>query len=437
MATRNPLKWPFASSSIWNQPIGSNAVYIDAQLPARTKTAVSAEQVALFMDIGPPSPTIQTLYHNVGQHGNRCTSDNNVALITLPLDDTFLVDGTKALNYPFGAISTDGTTRYEGGNYAHCTLGGPFTAGHADNQGAIAGDGLGGDSGGSLLSTIGGLIRYGEFTGGTDGTGFIKHALRFNLCGSTDLASTGKSPGEAAAAKGFRWPAQRADGYFNNSTDARHYAGSVPAAVEGSLFAIPISVDINAIGLTTTPGKMLAWTLQNYGGYVCNDSVVSTWAICVEYGPAGIVTDEFKNLFPWGFASTVSNPWGADCAIILSKLAVVDNNSLGSIGGGGTPLQPLAPLFSTGGGGGGGGTSAGGPGSWGAFSFACGAYAGVGGIGGSGAGSPPPPPPPPPTLVGVTSAWACSPFAYSTYGGGVVGTPLPATVPRWDNAHWS
>ncbi|HEY5590184.1 MAG TPA: hypothetical protein VIK55_04120, partial [Paludibacter sp.] len=26
--TRDPLKWPFASNSIWNMPIGSKAVYV-------------------------------------------------------------------------------------------------------------------------------------------------------------------------------------------------------------------------------------------------------------------------------------------------------------------------------------------------------------------------------------------------------------------------
>src|SRR5437899_1963215 len=31
---RDPLKWPFASTSIWNMPIGSDAQYEDARIPA-------------------------------------------------------------------------------------------------------------------------------------------------------------------------------------------------------------------------------------------------------------------------------------------------------------------------------------------------------------------------------------------------------------------
>src|SRR3989344_6009640 len=31
-AARDPLKWPFASDSIWNMPIGDGAVYVPANL---------------------------------------------------------------------------------------------------------------------------------------------------------------------------------------------------------------------------------------------------------------------------------------------------------------------------------------------------------------------------------------------------------------------
>jgi hypothetical protein len=30
--SRDPIQWPFCSQSIWNTPIGANAVYIDANI---------------------------------------------------------------------------------------------------------------------------------------------------------------------------------------------------------------------------------------------------------------------------------------------------------------------------------------------------------------------------------------------------------------------
>lgn len=32
-ASRDPLAWPFVQSSIWNMPIGSEAVYVPANIP--------------------------------------------------------------------------------------------------------------------------------------------------------------------------------------------------------------------------------------------------------------------------------------------------------------------------------------------------------------------------------------------------------------------
>jgi hypothetical protein len=39
----------------------------------------------------------------------------------------------------------------------------------------------------------------------------------------------------------------------------------------------------------------------------------------------------------------VDTPFGRDMVKIFTRLAVVDNNSPSSVGGGGTPRQPLAP----------------------------------------------------------------------------------------------
>jgi hypothetical protein len=35
--SRDPLKWPFSQNSIWNTPIGSDAEYLPADIPAVTE----------------------------------------------------------------------------------------------------------------------------------------------------------------------------------------------------------------------------------------------------------------------------------------------------------------------------------------------------------------------------------------------------------------
>ena len=113
----------------------------------------------------------------------------------------------------------------------------------------------------------------------------------------------------------------------------------------GSLLAIPAGVNINALGLETTPARMLAWTLQNYGAYVADNTTQSAFSIETEYSPGGSVVTQFQQTwgFPFQAAAGSGTPWSHDINVILANLAVVANNGPLSIGGGGSPLQPLAP----------------------------------------------------------------------------------------------
>ena len=102
--------------------------------------------------------------------------------------------------------------------------------------------------------------------------GLIRHALKVNLDGAADLYP---SPG-------YRWPAIRHD-----SCAPSCYGGTVPALEMGSLLAIPTSVNINALGLQTAPARMLAWTLQNYGAYVADNTARSVFSVETEDSPSG------------------------------------------------------------------------------------------------------------------------------------------------------
>lgn len=145
------------------------------------------------------------------------------------------------------------------------------------------------------------------------------------------------------ASAGPRRAATGCDGYFDDSTSSLKYGGTNPALGPGSLLALPVSVSIASLGLTTEPAKTLAWTLQNYGAYLVDDTAWSAIAVCVENGPAGSFKQQFQA--DWGFPVDTGGTTGAfaaDMAKLEAALAVVTDNGPNAVGGGGTPLQPLA-----------------------------------------------------------------------------------------------
>ena len=117
-----------------------------------------------------------------------------------------------------------------------------------------------GAHGGSMLSSLGGVIRLGELVPG----GTIRHALKVNLFGADNYYS---------GSGGYRWPATTADGCAPGC-----YGGSVPALRMGSLLALPPSVDVNSMGLETDAAKILAHAFQDYGGYTVDDTAWSVYA---------------------------------------------------------------------------------------------------------------------------------------------------------------
>jgi hypothetical protein len=91
----------------------------------------------------------------------------------------------------------------------------------------------------------------------------------------------------------------------------------------------------------------LAWTLQNYGAYIVDDTYAPGFALNVEDGPDGSVRKQFKE--DWGFELEQklqgNTPWVRDIQKLVVALHVVDNNRPTSVGGGGKPNQPLAPAI--------------------------------------------------------------------------------------------
>ncbi len=117
----------------------------------------------------------------------------------------------------------------------------------------------------------------------------------------------------------------------------------------GALLAIPASQDLAALGLVTEPAKQLAWTLQNYGAYIVDDTWGPGYALNVEDGVDGSFTAHFAADWAFEFeaAGDSKSPWAKDIQRLMTALYVVDSNSRTTVGGGGEPLQPLAPPLPT------------------------------------------------------------------------------------------
>jgi hypothetical protein len=341
---RNPLVQPFASTSIWNLPIRSAAAYVPARIVIPTANTLKGDEDVIVLSPTSPATPIYRNTADWNANVSRCPYDAGALLYSVPLPASFVVGDTPVSDTPNSALAVllaDGRTIKQNQPFARCTAGAPATSDDLFPDVDLYGDGTAGAHGGSWLSAIGGTLRVGELRPGTLPP---RHALKLELYAAQNYYNDGQQ------ADCYRWPATTCDGYFNDSSSALKYGGTNSALRPGSLLALPASVSIASLGLTTEPAQSLAWTLQNYGAYLVDDSAWSSASICVENGPAGSFNQQFET--DWGFAldtNGTTSAFAKDIAAILGALSVVDDNAAGSVGGGGTPLQPVAPPLAAGG----------------------------------------------------------------------------------------
>ena len=344
IAERDPYLWPFAQNSIWNMPIGSNAQYVPAKLEMPTNGMLTLDED--YIVLAPDVPEMKIYWCSVRWGtGDRCTPDQPLNLqANIPIPQSFVVspstwDGGKP-NAGIAVLLKDKRSIWQSQPFAHCTNGGDATTGYvyADNQ-DLYGSGYYGSHGGSRLSVLGGSIRTHELS---PTSGPIRHAIKMNICGKKNLYYDNVN-------YGYRWPALAADAAAPTNYGKDRTTPAVPECRMGALMAIPSTVTLESIAFETQPGKMLAQALQDYGGYIVDDTGWDVYAIETEWGPNGRFRDIFKQ--NWGYDFVVSmtqsttTPWGRDIVKIYKALNIVINNSATSIGGGGTPRQELAPPF--------------------------------------------------------------------------------------------
>ncbi len=337
--TRDPLAQPFASTSIWNMPIGSGAVYVAANIKAATGTTLETDDDVIVLTPTAPSTDIYTNTADWDPTMSRCPVQGAL-LFAAPMPSDFVVPDPmqETPNSGLAVLLEDGRTIKQTQPFARCTAAQPGTSHYDFADEDLYGPGIGGAHGGSGLSAIGGTIRLGELR---PNGGPPHHALKFELFAADNYYNDGQQ------ADCSRWPASGCDGYFDTSGNALKYGGTNPALRPGSLLALATGVAISSLDLKTVPAQLIAWTLQNYGAYLVDDTAWSAYAVCVENGAAGSFETQFQG--DWGYSIDTGGTTGAfalDMQKLVSALSVVNNNAASTVGGGGTPLQALAPAIS-------------------------------------------------------------------------------------------
>lgn len=350
---RSPYSHPFSKFSPWNMPIGSNAVYVDAGIDVQADIS----DAMLYSDedfvlLNPNDPVVNLRRHTTEYNSptsfwsaghnkwvDRCQGAGNEILSRVHVPEQLVSTGSgNTPNASAGILVENSFNILETQPFARCTVGGEaysqwpsssswIEEGYLD----IRGSGIGrGGHGGSGLAASAGTILPRDFQQGIPQDS-IKHALKFVLPESL-LYQSGSTVFES-----YRWPAQRGDCCTN-------YDGEIPDFTMGSLLALDPSFD--TLSLESEFGRRIAWTLQNYGGYVVD---TAGWdATVLQLGTTGSndVQAEFEAVWGHPFAGNPGDSdFHNDYETILEALQVVANNSPTSIGGGGNPRQCLAGNF--------------------------------------------------------------------------------------------
>lgn len=335
-AGRDPEFWPFNANSIWNTPIGSNAVYTPVTLVEQGGTGPDPYQL-YWVDAHAPLRQVYTQGSTPANDFGPCNLDPTKGSVGIPqgtmqVPDNFILDNATRVPYstPNNAgmfIQGDGRTMAELQPVARCDVGGPIF-GYRGTDVDLYAEGNGGIHFGSGLSSMGGLLHKGELLGPAP----IRHPLQL-LFWLEKMASNNPP---------FRWPADRADGGAPSNYCSLDPCKSNPSAYasvkQGSLLALPPTLTPDSLGIKTVIGQKIFHALQDYGGYVTDDSGWYNEGIGAEDG----INDEVQSAY--GFSMSTSSSatgaalnWYNDFKSMFTSLQVVDNNSPTSIGGGGTP----------------------------------------------------------------------------------------------------
>ncbi len=316
---RDPWLWPFCSRSIWNMPIGSDARYRAANLPAPRAIGCDIEW---HLRTSPDDPIVPV--YSPSSWEQRWPGDRHLGELRIPADliipdanpphtpnacAVFLMPDGRTIRQLEPACRPERVPRVVG--YLH-----------PEDQ-DLYGPGIKGTHFGSGLSALGGSIRRGELLSDDP----IRHALKINIWA--------KHLYYGEDVPGYRWPADRCDSYA-----ARRYLGDNPRLVMGTLLALPPQLTAEQLNVRTEVGLKIFQALQDYGAYIADDSAWNAADLCVERG----VPEEVQERYGISMRG-YGGPFVNEMKRMVTALMIVDNNREDTIGGGGTPRRPLAPAL--------------------------------------------------------------------------------------------
>ena len=328
-AGRDARRWPFTRHSIWNTPRGASSRLVNAGLGS--VGSVFGDDSVIVMTPTAPRTPVYVSYSDWRdpRPGARCARQGPL-LARIPMPPGLVLPNEgKTPNMSAAVLLRDGRTVYQTQPLQRCVAGSYATSHYrSPNADIVTSDGRLGAHGGSGLSSLGGTVRLGELLPGA----VIHHALAVSIQAQTHLAFVDDR------SRGFRWPAVRADGYASGRT----YGGAVPALEMGALLTLRPTFAVSR--LSSTPGRILATALRDYGAYVVDDSAWNAMGVMVEWGDRGRVTTQFRRAYGYSFGGRLgSTPFLRDMATILANLEVVADNGPTSAGGHGRRLAPWAP----------------------------------------------------------------------------------------------
>ena len=339
---RDTYAHPFAATSIWNVPIGDKAVYVPLGLTAPTNGYSTDDVHIVFTPGAPLRSLVDRGYWWPWTSGTSVPGTDTGVQVQVP--DAWIIAPPGPTSFPnnaTAALQANGLAR-EFQYTVRPTVGSNISISDAPRATFdLTGTGRSesyGAHGGSGMTCIGGTIRHGELTSPDP----IRHALAITM----NMRKWGTQQG-GAITNGYRWPAIAADAYYDgpNGYGVRGSDGKDGVGM-GSLLAIPATVDLASLGFETPQGAKIARAYQDYGAYVVDDSDDDggNWdchLLNVEYDVYG----EFPAIDSSTGSPTESAAFRRDMDKVFTRLALVDNNTAATPGGGGVPRVPLASLL--------------------------------------------------------------------------------------------
>jgi len=330
-SSRSPYTWPFSWDSIWNIPIASTATYAPAGITSAGSYEDSSE--ADYDSVSPASPAV-TL-------GDAQLASGSIAAVSVHGDPSMTANGT--LNGCSAFLGTDNKTVYQGQTIELTPGGNPTFGGALDDTWPpvdIESTGIGGCHGGSGLSGLGGTLTLADLTQASP----ITHALKVALDGYLNYS---------IANGGFRWPAANADEGYSSNTSGNYYGGSNPNVQEGSLLALPRSINPSSFSNPTV--AKIARAMQDYGAYIVDTTATGSYdfsTLITNYNASSqLATDLCISATPCRYPSSNEEIVSSQLDTLFEDLQVVTNNTASTPGGGaiGTSrCAPYAPQFADG-----------------------------------------------------------------------------------------